>query len=97
MGDVDPQVDTLPNTSLWPDDDLSIRMMDGSSRYIERRSLDQRAPPNSLNRNFALFEHARTNRPNRERFARIIGIADRRVATVMERLGHDNPALAAEI
>ena len=94
------QVGTLPNTQplAW-DDDLSTRMMDGLHRYIERKIAGSAAHrSNYWNRNFASVQaYEESIRPNRERFARIIGIADPRVSTVMERFGDDdNPALAAE-
>ena len=94
------QVGTLPNTQplAW-DDDLSTRMMDGLHRYIERKIAGSAAHrSNYWNRNFASVQaYEESIRPNRERFARIIGIADPRVSTVMERFGDDdNPALVAE-
>jgi len=95
----DPVV-TLPGTKpLTADGDLSKKMLDGLHRFAERKireSVESRAKrwkrdPSSRE------AYEKSIRPNRERFRKIIGIADRRVPVTMERFGDDgNPALVAE-
>src|SRR4029434_5235198 len=94
------QVVTLSNTQpLTWDGDLSTKMMDGLHRYIEQKIAGSTAKrANYWNRDFASAEaYDRSILPNRQRFARTIGIADPRVAAGLERFGDDdNPALVAE-
>jgi dienelactone hydrolase len=94
------QVVTLPNTQpLTWDGDLSTKMMDGLHRFIEQKIAGSSAKrPNYWNRDFASAEaYDESIRPNRQRFAKSIGLADPRVAVVLEQFGDDdNPALVAE-
>src|SRR4029450_5173441 len=94
------QVVTLPNTQpLTWDGDLSTKMMDGLHRFIEQKIAGSSAKrANYWNRDFASAEaYDESIRPNRQRFAKSIGLGDPRVAVVMERFGDDdNPALVSE-
>jgi dienelactone hydrolase len=91
---------TLPQTRPLTDDgDLSVKMMDGLHRFVERKldvsgtergkfwKCDYSSPA----------AYAKSIEPNREHFRKIIGIVDPRVPVTMERFGDDdNPALAGE-
>jgi dienelactone hydrolase len=93
------QIPTLPGTqALTWEGDLSERMMDGAHRFVERKieqSIQNR--PQYWHRELgsrAIYEQS--VEPNRQRFTRIIGVVDPRVAVTMERFGDDdNPALVA--
>ncbi|MGH9664920.1 MAG: dienelactone hydrolase family protein, partial [Bryobacteraceae bacterium] len=81
------------------DGDFSERMMDGAHRFAERKITEAPAGrPQYWKRDLSSPEaYEESIRPNRARFAKIIGIADQRVPVTMERFGDDdNPALAAE-
>ncbi len=79
--------------------DLSVRMMDGAHRFVERKiaeSIGQRGQywRRDLSSPSA---YEQSVEPNRARFRKIIGLVDQRVPVVMERWGDDdNPALVAE-
>lgn len=91
----------LPDTELlsWEEEDLSGRLMDGAHRFVERQiaeSIEKRAAfwkydfssPDSYEKSIE---------DNRERFGRIIGVVDPRMAVSMEQFGSDSsPALVAE-
>jgi dienelactone hydrolase len=89
----------LPDTApLTWDGDLSVKMMDGAHRLVERKiaaSLDARQQ--HWKRDFSSAEaYAASVQPNRARFLQKIGVVDARVPVVMERFGDErNPALAA--
>jgi dienelactone hydrolase len=78
--------------------DLSVRMMDGLHRYIEARIA--RSPEGRgrfWQRDVSSREaYERSITPNRERFARMIGLVDRRSAPRLERFadGTDSPLVA---
>lgn len=79
--------------------DLADRMMDGAHRFVERKIAEAPAVrARYWKRNVsspAAYEES--IQANRDRFSKIIGIADSRVPISMERFGDDNdPALAAE-
>ena len=95
---VEPLGGTKPLT-VWPEADLSGRLMDGAHAFIERKiagAREQRArfwhPDTS-----SIEAYAKSVAPNRARLREIIGAVDPRVAPQMERFGDDaNPALVAE-
>ncbi len=93
------QVSTLPGTqALTWEGDLSERMMDGAHRFVERKieqSIQNR--PQYWKRDLASRSvYEQSVAPNRQRFTKIIGVVDPRVAVTMERFGDDdNPALVA--
>ena len=94
-------VETLPQTKPleWEESDLSARLMNGAHRFIERRIADS-VPKRSQfwSRDFSSpAAYAKSVRPNRARFQRIIGAVDPRLMPSMERFGDDaHPALVAE-
>jgi dienelactone hydrolase len=76
----------LPDTEpLNWQGDLSVRMMDGCHRFIERKideSIDKR--PQFWHRDFSSPEaYAKSVEPNRERLKKILGVVDPRVPTQM--------------
>ena len=83
---------SLPDTKAldW-EGDLSVRMMDGCHRFIERKidqSIDKR--PALWHRDFSSAEaYAKSVEPNRERFKRILGAVDPRVPAPITRIGDD--------
>jgi dienelactone hydrolase len=90
----------LPGTKLltWQGD-LSVRMMDGAHRFVERKigeSIEKRQA--HWHRDFtsrAAYEESVA--PNRKRFLEKIGVVDPRVPADMERFGDDRaPALVSE-
>jgi dienelactone hydrolase len=93
------QASTVPDTqALTWEGDLSERMMDGAHRFVERKieqSIQNR--PQYWQRDLASVAiYEKSVEPNRQRFAKIIGLVDPRVLVKMERFGHDdNPALVA--
>ncbi len=92
--------DPLPDTALldW-DGDLSVRMLDGCHRYIDRKIADSIKTRQQYWRRDASSREAyeKSVAGNRQRFARQIGATDERQPAVMERFGDDdNPALVAE-
>ena len=73
--------DVLPGTQpLTWDDDLSVRMMDGAHRFVERQ----------------IAESVKGRRPDRKRFSEILGVVDPREPVHMERFADDgdSPLLA---
>ncbi len=93
-------VATLPGTApLTWEGDLSVRMMDGAHRFVERKiaqSIDTRqqywhrdlSSPAAYEKSIAA---------NRSRFRKMIGLVDERTPPDMERFGNEeNPALVAE-
>ncbi|MCL4401700.1 MAG: dienelactone hydrolase family protein, partial [Acidobacteria bacterium] len=93
-------VQSLPGTRpLTWQGDLSVRMMDGAHRFVERKIADSlRSRQRHWNREFSSRQaYERTVEPNRKRFREKIGVVDPRVPAVMERFGDDsNPALVAD-
>jgi dienelactone hydrolase len=90
----------LPGTgSLVWQDDLSVRMMDGAHRFVERkidRSIEtrQRHWRRDLSSRAAYEQSVAANRA---RLEKIVGAADPRLAPSLERFGDDaHPALVAE-
>ena len=92
-------VATLPDAkSLDWQGDLSVRMMDGMHRFIERKIDESIAKrPQFWNRDLSSPEaYEKSIAPNRERLKRVLGVVDPRVPVRMERWGDDtNPALVA--
>ncbi len=92
--------DRLPDTGPFPwEGDLSVRMLDGLHRFIDRRiseSIDRR--PRHWQRDLSDADaYARSIEPNLKRFARSIGVVDERLNATMERFGDDdNPVLVCE-
>jgi dienelactone hydrolase len=92
--------ETLPGTGpLTWDGDLSVRMMDGAHRFVERKiaeSVERRE--RYWKRDFssrAAYEKSVTG--NRERFRKIIGVVDPRLPPSLERFGgEDDAPLVAE-
>src|SRR3954469_20429953 len=82
------QIDTLPGTQpLSWDGDLSVRMMDGAHRFVERKIDDAiESRQKYWKRDFS-SRHAyeASVEPNRRRFMKSIGVVDRRVSPAMER------------
>jgi dienelactone hydrolase len=91
---------TLPGSKpLTVEGDLSAKMLEGLHRFTERQidgSIEVRAK--YWQRDLASPEaYEKSILPNRERFRRLIGVADERSPVTMERYGDDgNPALVAE-
>jgi dienelactone hydrolase len=91
----------LPGTApLTWEGDLSIRMMDGAHRFIERqidRSLELRQ--RKWSRDFSSREaYEQSVSANRKRFLERIGAVDPLLPPSMERFGDDaNPALVADL
>jgi len=72
--------DVLPGTKLLTgNDDLSVKMLDGAHKFIERKieeSIVDRSK--SWNRNFnSREEYERSIEPNRNRFIKYIGVEDK--------------------
>jgi hypothetical protein len=91
---------TLPGTQpLTWQDDLSVRMMDGAHRFVERRISDTlESRQRHWKRDFSSPQaYEQSVEANRKRFREKIGVVDPRVAVVMERFGDEsNPALIGE-
>jgi dienelactone hydrolase len=92
--------DQLPGTNplTWTDD-LSVRIVDGAHRFLDRKTEESVVGRAAFwRRDFSSPEaYEKSLRPNRERLQRILGAVDPRVAAVMERFGdEDHPALVAE-
>jgi dienelactone hydrolase len=108
-----PAQETLPNTTpLTWEGDLSVRLMEGAHRFVERKideSVRDREKHWHRDRS-SLEAYEKSIAPNRERFRRIIGLAgdghwpaapargaQARSASTFEYYGDDeNPALVAE-
>ncbi len=95
------QLETLPDTKplLWPEADLSSRMMDGAHRFIERQIAESVAKRSRFwSRDFSsATAYEQSVQPNRAHFQKIIGVVDPQSPVRMERFGDDaNPALVAE-
>ncbi len=91
----------LPQTGAieWPEEDLSVRMMDGAHRFVERHIAGARARAARYwkydRSSAAAWDAALAD--NRARLREILGVVDTRVAARLERYGDDeNPALVAE-
>jgi dienelactone hydrolase len=90
--------DTLPGTAalIWPEEDLSGRMMDGAHQFVERKiaeAKDKRQEywPQRANSSDPAIE------ANRQRLREIVGAVDQRVPPRLERFGDDvAPALVAD-
>jgi len=95
-----PSTPALPGTEpLDWEGDLSVRMMDGAHRFVERKiaeSLAQR--PKYWKRDLSSpAAYEKSIEPNRARFRKIIGLVDERLPVVMERFGDDEDSpLVAE-
>lgn len=91
---------TLPGTkSLTWQGDLSVRMMDGAHRFVERKIRESIGARQAHWRRDLSSRQAYEDsvEPNRNRFLHAIGLVDPRVPPAMERFGtQDNPALVAE-
>ena len=90
----------LPSTQpLTWDGDLDVRMMDGAHRFVERKiaeSVSGRAKFWKRDSS-SPAAYGKSVEPNRERFRKIIGVADPRVPPAMERLAPgDDPEVIAE-
>lgn len=84
---------------VWPEEDLSGRLMDGAHKFVERKIAD--APKTRAQQwkyDFSSPEaYAKSVETNRARLREIIGLVDARPAPSMERFGDDeNPYLVAE-
>lgn len=94
------QIITLPGTDpLTWNDDISVRLMDGAHRYIERKI--EESPQDRQRfwrRDFSSrAAYEKSVDANRQRFSKYIGVADERVQPLMERFGYDDGrGLAAE-
>ena len=92
--------DRLPGTQpLTWQGDLSARMLDGAHRLIDRKIEESIALRSQYwQRDTSSAEaYAKSVGPNRQRFARQIGVVDSRLPASMERFGNDDcPALVAE-
>ena len=90
----------LPGTKpLDWDGDLSVRMMDGAHRFVERKIDDSlQARQKHWRRDLSSRDaYERSVAPNRRRFEAIIGAVDPRLPPDMERFGDDErPALIAQ-
>ncbi len=90
----------LPGTEpLTWSDDLSVRMMDGAHRFVERKIAESARTRMSRWKRDASSPAAYIDSVagNRERFVRQIGAVDTRLPPEMERFGSDgSPALLAE-
>ncbi len=90
----------LPGTiPLDWDGDLSVKMMDGAHRFVERKIAESvQKRQRHWNRDLSSPEaYERSVAPNRRRFEAIIGAVDSRVEAGMERFGdEDRPALVAQ-
>jgi dienelactone hydrolase len=95
-----PAIETLPGTEplTWTDD-LSVKMMDGAHRYIERK-IDEsvRTRQRHWTRETSSREaYEKSVEANRRRFLEKIGVVDTRLPVVMERCADDSdPELVAE-
>jgi dienelactone hydrolase len=90
-----PQTAALP----WPEEDLSVRMMDGAHRFVERQIAEAQARSGRFwkyDRSSAAAWNASVEN-NRNRLREIIGAVDLRMPSGLERFGDDeSPALVAE-
>jgi len=95
---VEPQ--QLPGTlALDWQDDLSVRMMDGAHRFVERKIAESvQSRQKHWHRDLSSRDaYERSVAENRRRFETIIGAVDPRMPPDMERFGDDErPALVAE-
>jgi dienelactone hydrolase len=94
------QADVLPGTQpLDWDGDLSVRMMDGAHRFVDRK-IAQSVPGRAKywKRDASSRDaYQKSVEPNRARFRKIIGVADARVPVQMERIAEgDDPEVIAE-
>jgi len=93
-------VDTLPGAQpLTWEGDLSVRMMDGAHRFVERKIAESAAArQRHWKRDFSSPEaYEKSVEPNRKVFRERIGVVDARVSAALERFGDDlNPALVAD-
>ncbi len=82
-------VESLPGTRpLVTAEDLSVKMMDGAHRFVERK-IDESVAARQRHWHRDLSSRAayeRSVEPNRRRFLEKIGVADARVAPGMERI-----------
>lgn len=83
----------------WDDEDLSVRLMDGAHRFVERK-IEESEPKRARfwARDFSSVEaYIRSVEPNRARLRTILGAVDERQPPAMEQFGDDaNPGLVAE-
>ncbi|MGQ9576926.1 MAG: dienelactone hydrolase family protein [Thermoguttaceae bacterium] len=90
----------LPGTAPldWTDD-ISVRIVDEAHRLLDRKTAESvKSREKYWKRDFfSSAAYEKSIQPNRERFKKMIGVADPRVPVVMERFGDgENPALVAE-
>ncbi|HZJ14612.1 MAG TPA: hypothetical protein VFD27_06155, partial [Chthoniobacteraceae bacterium] len=95
------RAESLPGTATldWLEADLSMRLMDGAHRFVERKIAEAPAKRATLwARDFSSAEaYAKSVEANRAHFKTIIGAVDVRLPAAMERYGDEaNPALVAE-
>jgi dienelactone hydrolase len=90
----------LPSTQpLTWDGPLDVRMMDGAHRFVERKIAESVAGRAKYwKRDFSSSAaYEKSVEPNRERFRKIVGLVDPRVAPAMERLAPgDDPEVIVE-
>ena len=93
-------IETLAGTEpLTFQGELDVRLMDGAHAFVERQIAESRGQRARFwNRDVSSrAAYEASVEVNRQRFRRIIGVADARVPPAMERFGgDDNPALVAE-
>ncbi|MGH7140558.1 MAG: hypothetical protein ACREHD_32895, partial [Pirellulales bacterium] len=77
--------------STW-EGDLSVRMLDGLHRFIDRKITDSpRRRERHWRRDLSGADaYAKSVEANRQRFARLIGVVDERLPPRMERFGDDD-------
>ncbi len=95
-----PSAEVLPSTQpLTWDGDLSVRMMDGAHRFVERKIAESPARRAKYwKRDFSSqAAYEKSIQPNRERFRKIIGVVDPRMPADMQRMASgDDPEIIAE-
>jgi dienelactone hydrolase len=96
-----PADDVLPGTArlLWPEEDLSARMMDGAHQFVERKIAESARDRGRYWKDAGANRDTWENvvRKNRERLRQVIGAVDPRLPARMERFGDDaSPALVTE-
>ncbi|MCP5540755.1 MAG: hypothetical protein H7A53_10655 [Akkermansiaceae bacterium] len=94
------KLETLPGTApiVWPEADLSERLMEGAHTFVERKLAEAREKrPARWSYDFTSPEAYETSiAPNRDRFRRMIGVVDDRVSPVtMESFGEMTRLLGA--
>src|SRR5438094_2808953 len=83
----------LPGTApLTGNEDLSVKMMDGAHRFVERKiAASVEARQRHWKRDFSSpAAYEASIQPNRARFLQKIGVVDARLPVTMERFGDEN-------